>query len=333
MAQTLPEPIAFPEPKPNEPTIFQTTAFPPLMNALQAKASTNSIEYIHITQAVPTGFNLNSLPSSPASTPGPSNAQGDYFTSKIINSAVAFANRHDNYTKGNEHAPSVSSPMLAVPPSSTDFGLLERYIPPSSSQEFTDLFSVGGPSALTDRLAELSPFGGTLLFIYPTKTGAEKFKKEYLSPILDPVLRSVATRNGLSLDICRDLGTMTSVEHLVPFEGLKRKVAALLARYGRNAVALNKPLYSLLYASKALVPVHQKMWKQWYNKQESPKIRHITTQYLTRARQATGNAALSQVLLMREILDGLEQRDYETGEGPEEGAGLEVGVFVIKRTQ
>ncbi|MCJ1391291.1 hypothetical protein MMC18_004154 [Xylographa bjoerkii] len=335
VAQTLPSPVSLPSPKPKEPIVVPTTAFSSLMSVLQEKLLTSSTQYIQVTHAVPANFALTSLPSSPPTTPGIMNPQEDYFTSRIFSSAVALVDRHDTFTRRNDNTkpPIILLPSLAVPPSSTDFALLERYIPPSSAQEFMDLFSLGGPSILADRLVELSPDGGTLLFIYPTKVGAETFKTDYLSPILDPILRSVVTSHCLSLDIGVELGTMASVDHLVSFEGLKRKVNMLLRGLGRGIGSTTKAGYTLLHANKSTVHVHRKVWTQWYLKQEAPKIRHVTTQYLSRARAQFGNENVNQVMLMRSIVEGVEQRDYGQGGGPEEQGGIEVGVFVIRRSE
>ena len=335
VAQTLPSPIYFPPPKPEEPDLAPTTAFPSLMSALQDKLLTGSTQYIQVTHAVPANFALTSLPSSPPTTPGITNPQEDYFTSRVFSSAVALVDRHDTFTRRNDNTiiPLLHSPNLAVPPSSTDFALLERYIPPSSAQEFMDLFSLGGPSILADRLVELSPDGGTLLFIHPTKAGAETFKTDYLSPILDPILRSVITSHCLSLDIGVELGTMASVDHLVSFESLRRKINMLLRKLSHGTGTTSKTLYNILHANISTVHVHRKVWTQWYLKQEAPKIRHVTTEYLRRARKQIGNENVNQVMLMRSIVEGVEQRDYGHGGNPEEQGGIEVGVFVIKRSK
>ncbi|MCJ1282651.1 hypothetical protein MMC26_001976 [Xylographa opegraphella] len=334
VAQTLPAPVSLPRPKPTEPVVVATTAFPSLMDVLQRKLLTSSTQYIQVTHAVPVNFALTSLPNSPPGTPGITNPPEDYFTSRVFSSAVALADRHDTFTPRNNNTElsALLSPSLAVPPASTDFALLERFIPPSSTQEFMDLFTLGSPSVLVDRLVELSPDGGTLLFIYPTKVGAETFKTDYLNPILDPILRSVVTSHCLSLDIGVELGTMASINHLVSFEGLTRKVNMLLRGLSRGTIPTSHARYTLLHANKSTVHLHRKVWTQWYLKQEAPKIRHVTTEYLSRARKQLGNESVNQVMLMRSIVEGVEQRDYVHGGGPSEQGGIEVGVFVIRRS-
>ncbi|MCJ1473717.1 hypothetical protein MMC13_002368 [Lambiella insularis] len=328
VAQTLPAPISQIATKPNEPMLFQTSAFFSLMSALQQHVVANTIKYIQVLRAVPTGFNLNSVPSSPVSTSGHINVADGYFASRIFTSTTVFVDRHDQYAKYAEHTPAVSSPSLAVPPSTTHFSLLERFIPPSSTQEFLDLFSTFKPSVLADRIAELSP-NGTLLFIYPTKRGAETFKSDYLSPILDPVLRNVVTRNGMSARIGVQLGSMPVIEHMGSFEDLGLKIGSLLQAFETTTGTAR---YSLRYATKSFVHIHKKVWTEWYIKQESSKIRHVTTQYLGQKNEPTGHNSLNQVMLMREIIEGIEQRTYGPGEGPGPEAAIEVGIFVIKRT-
>ena len=283
---------------------------------------------------MPSNFTLTNLPTSPPGTPGVNvavNPQEDYFGSNVFSSAVAVINRHERFSRRDESTPVSSSPCLAVPPGTTEFALLERYIPPSTSQEFNDLFLPTGPSALVDRLIELSPNKGSLLFVYPTKAGAERFRTQYLNPILDPILRSVITSHCLSADIGINIGKLGGIEHLLTFEGLKRKIDLLLKALGRGTGTLPKGSYTLVHASCAGVPLSRKVWSEWYVKQESPRIRHITTEYINRAIRLPQEEHVSYAVLTREIVDGIAGREYGQGEGPGDDSAIEVGIFVIRR--
>jgi len=317
VAQTLPSIAA------DGASDTSTTAFPSLISALQNRLC-SATPYFEVHHIVPPTFSLTSLPTSPPSTPSVNVSvipQTDYFSPNIFSSAVAVIDRHDKYSK-----PTMPSSPFAVVPNTADFVLYERYIPPSTVQEFKDLFLTTGQSALVDRLAELSPNNGTLVFIYPTKSGAATFKTKLLDPILDPVLRSIITSHCLSSNIGVRIGTMAAAQHLLTFEAMKRNVQALLRGLGRDSRR-----FTLVHAKKAVVHVERKVWADWYVEQETPRIRHITTEYINRAVRLPQEEHISYAVLTREIIEGVLQRDYAKGEEPGVDGGLEVGVFVVRR--
>jgi len=330
VAQTLPSPIA------QNQSSSSITAFPALMTALQSNIQSSSTPYIQVTHAVPSNFALASLPTSPANTPSidPSmDTQEDYFGASVFSSAVGTVDRHDKFSNKENLGSMNSSATLVVPPATSDFALLERYIPPSTVQEFDDLFLPTGPSVLVDRLVELSPNNGTLLFIYPTRDGAATFKSKYLNPILDPVLRSVMISHCLSSVICRQVGAMAALEHILTMDGIKRKLQILLRQLGRGNGPMGKAHYTLVHASKASVYIERKEWGEWYVKQESSRIRHIATDYINQAVRLPQEEFVSYAMLTREIVEGVMQRAYPEGESPGGEEGIEVGVFVVRRTR
>ena len=162
-------------------------AFPVIIDAIHEStpaSPTTPTTWINVFHAVQGRFNLADLPTSPPNTPGPPIGGDDYFTQKVFDSAVAISDYQ------NEASSLPKSPRSVVPPSSINVSIVERYIPPSSSNEFVNMFDPNGPSILIDRLVELSPNNGSLAFIYPTRTGALTFMKNYLHPILDPILNT-----------------------------------------------------------------------------------------------------------------------------------------------
>ena len=165
-----------------------------------------------LLHAVPGRYNLADLPMSAPSTPAPALGQADdYFTTRVFSGpAVQIA----DYSAGDE-ARSLQQ-MGAVgtalaPPCTINLAIVERYIPPTSSNEFKHIFSISRPSLLVDRLIELVPGNGHLLFIYPTKTGAETFVDSYLSPLVVPLMRQNVVLHGFSADLNRAICSMEAV--------------------------------------------------------------------------------------------------------------------------
>ena len=264
--------------------------------------------------------------------------QEDYFNTNIFSSAVPLIDRYGSTKKAVSEAPAPSTPCLAVPPSSVDVALLERFIPPSSAEEYLDLFNHPGPSLLVDRLIELSADDGTLIFIYPTKAGASTFTSKYLGPILDPLLRTMVVIHSLSADLGISLGKMAVTEHLQDFETMRRKLIFLLRRLNRGDIPssqgsqTSRTKYSLVYSSREDVLVERKVWAEWYAQQETPRIRDIMTKYFQRAQRLPEQPGINSSVLVREIVEGVSKRQYVHGQAPTEADGVEVGVFVIRRS-
>ena len=306
-------------------------SFPTLIDILQGKLQTSTTPYIMATHAVPPRFNLANLPTSPPVTPSgarteTSSANIDYFNLAVFANAVPV----NDYQAPGTSSTAPQSPCPVVPPASVDFTLLERYIPPSTSQEYLDLFNPTGPSVLLDRLFELSPDGGTLVFIYPTKVGAETFASQYLGPILDPILRSMVIIHQLSASLGIGVGRMDAINHMVNFEAMKRKISLLLKKLNRGTSSTKKSNYSLVFSSKESIPLERKVWTEWWTHQETPRVREVVARYFQRAERLPKNQDVTGSVLVREILSGVSTRQYDTGEEPKDD--VEIGVFVVKRT-
>ena len=300
------------------------------MIALQNKLPPELGYYIDVTHAMPSLFNMAKLPTSPPATPNPSsNVTEDYFNMTVFNKAVVAFNHHSLNNIGQ----TASSPHPIVPPSSIGFSVLERFIPPASLAEFEDLFSSDGPSILLDRLVELSPKNGTLLFIYPTKAGAVDFANNYLGPILDPLLRTLSGIHSLASNLMSNIGVMRSVDRLLPFEGLSRKIETLLRKLNRGSSTIaqkSTPKYSLVHSSKQAVYIERKVWAHWWTHQEEPNIRAVMDRYFNRAVMLPVDQSVTAPRLVREIISGVKAREYNKGEAPTKPIGI--GLFVIKRT-
>lgn len=312
-----------------------TTAFHSLMSGVQNRIDSND-RYIHITHAVPVRFSMGQIPNSPATTPSihnPSAASADYFSlpTNVFSNAVVAMGHQDAL---NSSTP--SSPHPVVPPASVSISLLERFVPPPSSEEYLNLFSTEGPSVLVDRLIELSPNGGSLIFIYPTATGADTFATTYLGPLLHPLLRTLCSIHNLSMDFGAGVGSIGAVDQMLSFESMTRKIQVLLRRLGRGTSAIHRkpPKFTIIESSKQRVDIDRKTWTEWWAHQETPRIRTVVDRYLRRGVMMptrVGGQDVTAATLVQEVLDGVKEgRKYAEYDVAREG--VEVGVFVIKRT-
>lgn len=312
--------------------------FPTLIARINESAPVSPatpLTWINVFHAIPGRFNLADLPTSPPNTPGPAIGGDDYFTQKVFDSAVSIS----DYQEDLSSLP--RSPRPIVPPSSIDVSIVERYIPPSSSNEFADMFNPNGPSILVDRLVELSPNNGSLVFIYPTRDGAQTFMKHYLGPVIDPVLRTMVVVHGLSSDLSRMLGRMASVDQLSDYETLHRRVASLCARLTQRTTAAQRfsgrrPHFTLSYSSKEYVKPSRETWSaDWWTKQEKHRIRDAVKRFSQEAQTRRSNEhverSATSTELLQEVLKGVCEKPYPSGQEPEEG--IEVSVFVIKRSE
>lgn len=350
ISQTLP----CPSPD-SSASLSPAPAFSSIVQAIQCRLQPGQSPYINIIHAVPPKFSLSSLPTSPPSTPNLLFPGDDYFNLTVFSSAtpVPAYGRHEPKGPYLSGSPFVQAPI--VPPYSVHVAVVERYLPPSSPREYRDFFSSQGPSVLVDRLLELSPNGGSLLLIYPTRKGAQTFKRRYLGPILDPLLRQLVVLNELSADVGMALGQMTSILHMDDFETMQSNVQQLCHQLNRRessssrlqapapSHATSSTRFSLIHACKGEVIMDRTLWAEWYIQQETPRIRDVLNDYWRNGyRLPTSNVVgiggrthgdreVTCPMLLREILDGIGKRP--SVDGAEPGDRLELGVFVIGRSQ
>lgn len=307
-----------------------------VIEAIHGSTPASPTIWINVFHAIQGRFNLADLPTSPPATPGPPIGGDDYFTQKVFDSAVPIS----DYQEDLSSLP--RSPRPVVPPSSINISIVERYIPPTSANEFRDMFNPNGPSILVDRLVELSPNNGSLVFVYPTKAGADRFLREYLGPILDPILRTIQVTNGLSSDLGRTLGTMAAASQLSDYDQMLRSMTRLCTTLTQRSSSMERfhgrrTTFSLAHASKEEVVVKREVWaKDWWAKQEKQRIRAAMTKYTQEAQKKSSNEhverAPTPTELVQQLLREVAERPYVPGQDPEKsGRGIEVSVFVIKR--
>jgi hypothetical protein len=311
--------------------------FSSLIQAVQRRLQHGQSPYINITHAVPEQFSLSNLPCSPPNTPRSLFSSDDYLNSTVFSSAAVVSAYHD--FRGVIQGKALRFPMPVVPPFSVHLSVLERYLPPSSPQEYKDLFAPGRPSFLVDRMSELSPEGGSLLFIYPTRRGGSTFKSQYLGPILDPLLRQLVVVNELSADVGRYLGKLSSVSHMEDFDTMRNKLAQLC-----SDLSSSSSQFTIADARKGSAHIDRHVWTEWFIHQERTRMKETLSLYWQNGRRlpaakATSNLSANYLLedkevtsamLLGEILDGIRKRPY--GEETEPRDGIELGVFVIRRS-
>ncbi|KAK4974048.1 hypothetical protein LTR66_011110 [Elasticomyces elasticus] len=303
-------------------------AFPLVIDAIHSNTPRSPTVWINVFHAVPGRFNLANLPTSPPSTPGPPVGGDDYFTSKIFDSAVPVS----DYQEDLKTLP--RSPRPVVPPGSINVSIVERFIPPTSTNEFSEMFKLSGPSILVDRMVELAP-SSALIFVYPTSAGATTFMRDYLGPILDPLLRAMVVVNGLSADLSSSLGKMAAVDSLPDHATMRSRIARLCRDLSKSSASLEKlhrgrATFELVHEATEKVVLDRKVWaNEWWIKQEKPRVRETVTKYFRLARRLPAESEIMPTHLIQEILEGVANRPYQAAAPT---SGIEVGVFVIKRS-
>jgi hypothetical protein len=310
------------------------SVFSSIVQAVHNHLQPGQSPYINVTHAVPEQFSLSNLPHSPPSTPRSPTAAEAYFNATVFSSAAVVSAYHDY--RGPLQRQMSHAPMPIVPPHSVHISVLERYLPPPSAQEYRDLFCRTRPSFLVDRMSELSPNGGSLLFVYPTKKGASTFKSQYLGPILDPLLRQLVVVNELSADVGRYLGKLAAVSQMDDFATMKANIVALCESMSDND---SSSQFEIADAGRGSTHLDRSLWAEWFIQQERPRMKEILSLYWQNGRRTTKNLGSGMMCnkevtssgLLSEICDGIRKRRY--GDDNEPRDGIELGVFVIRRTK
>ena len=323
IAQVLPQPAI--------DTTRSKPAFEEVLEAIQAQRNSNDLSYVTITHAVPPKFEMKDLPTSPPATPNLSQGRDDYFGQTVFTNAATVSTYHGHKSLLNNHAP--PSPNTIVAPASIQVCVLERYIPPTSAQEYGDFFDSRSHSILVDRLAELSANGGRLLLIYPTRRGAETFMTRYLNPVMEPFLREFIFLNNLYFQLGTTLGRMAAVSSMLEFEDMESRIRSLCRAISRKASLRGGPAsnFSLVHSERGEATVVAKTWKEWYVQQELPRIKENMVEYQARGGRMpmeVNHRELTTGVLARMVADGISNSDRESGHVP-----IELGMFVIERTR
>ncbi|KAL8670334.1 MAG: hypothetical protein Q9168_005121 [Polycauliona sp. 1 TL-2023] len=311
-----------------------------VINALQASFERfSATRYIDVTYAVPGKYSFGQLPSSPVTTPNrPTVAasMGDYFQmpKTVVYAKGTYAATYSEACQSLASNPtSKGSPQTVVAPSTITVSTLERFIPPATKQEYEDLFNMNEPSALFDRMSELKPDDGCMVFIYPTKQGAIAFKHNYVGPILGPVLSTMIGVRCLPESVAERINKLEAIDVMSQYMTLMARINRLIKGMNEKANGAQHK-FVLAMASKEKVHLSRAVWGEWFLEQELPRFRRIVDDYYGRTPgrglPQAHNQDYTAAGMVGEIIDGIKERAYDAGE-PQEG--IEVGVFVIKRTR
>ena len=263
-----------------------TTALHHMTAAIQRRYQNEGTRrvYIHVSHAIDPQIPLSRLPSTPPVTSPGRDGGGegaDYFAPTVFNSIVVAPNSlASTPVPGTPLAlhPAAAPPFPGsspiLPPNSLHLTLLERYIPPASRAEDSAMFAPRS-SILRDRLFELSPQGGSLLLIYPTKTGAQGFDRDYLGPVLDPLLRKLMVLYGLRDDLLWNIRRMSAIPHMAEFPELKARVETFCSALTKGDGELPRMSTKLVYSSKEMVSLNELSWREWWTQQEQSRVREI----------------------------------------------------------
>lgn len=319
-----------------------------IIERIRSKIQTSPLIWMSLLHAVPGRYNLSDLPISPPNTPGQAlGSSDDYFTTRIFSGACV---QSADYSAGDEAQILSTTPTgnALAPPCTVNLCIVERYIPPPSSNEYKSLFSTTRPSLLVDRMIELVPGNGHLLFIYPTRAGAREFCSSYLEPIVEPLMRQMLVVHGFSQDLIRSICTMPAANDMLTFETLKLKTQMLCDELRNDQdpwitrrLYGNEGLFSLVYAEPHHINLDREVWSDWYVKQEKQRIREAVDREFRRPNRASVYSDVTPRSIVQEILvdvagernadgSGKQPRAYPQGSEPT-GQRIEVGVFIIRR--
>ena len=122
---------------------------------------------------------------------------------------------------------------------------------------------------------------------------------------------------------------MSSVSYLDEFDKLKGQVTRFCSVMSGDGPGDKKYAYTVVRASKEEAVLSRSAWaNDWWIKQEKPRIRDTVNKYFRQVKKLP-ESGMTASNLIQEVLDGVANRKAE---GRSEPRGVEVGVFIIKKT-
>lgn len=155
---------------------------------------------------------------------------------------------------------------------------------------------------------------------------------------VEPLLRQLVVVNELSADVSRSLGRLASVSQMDDFETMKANLSQLCENLSSSSAH-----FSVVDARKGSAHLDRNLWTEWYIHQEKARMKEVLSLYWQNGRRLPVNKTttssnlfladkeVTSAMLLGDILDGIRRRPY--GEENERQDGVELGVFVIRRSQ
>lgn len=312
------------------PATTAKPVFELVLEAIQRRVG-NPHFSINITHAVPHMIAMDDVPTSPPATPQFFHGGSDYFDLQTVFSLAGVVPLY-HVSRSHTAAPQARAITPIIARRSVDVCVLERYIPPISTTEIHDFFRNSGKSYLVDRLAELKLNGGTLLLIYPTRTGAQTFVSQYLNPVLEPLVRRFIFFHSLFPYLGETLSRMEAVDSVPEFPQLSDRIHQLCATLSAAPLERNGPpsTFDVVYHDVGEVRLQRSDWIEYWIHQEQPRLRDDLVRYQREGGRMPAPVGLHEATpasLARELVDGLSKSRDACG-----GVGIEVGVFIIQRS-
>jgi hypothetical protein len=134
---------------------------------------------------------------------------------------------------------------------------------------------------------------------------------------------------------------MEAVNHLLEHAELEKEIMQLCAKLTQSSPGMQrfygrKAQFTLSYSAKKDVHLSREVWaRDWWTKQEKPRVREEVTRLAHEAQRRSSNEHIERPAtpaeLIQQLLDGVEKKaTYPAGQQITQG--VELGVFVIKRS-
>ena len=164
------------------------------------------------------------------------------------------------------------------------------------------------------------------------------FKRDYLGPILEPLLRSICIVHGIPLEAGKKVAEMLAVNRMLEYSEFRARLQAFCNTLNDGSLAHERNhgrgvKFSVEYASKQEMLLPKEVWAaHWYTKQEKPRISHILNSFFSKgseSKKLPDEQDITAPNLVKEILDRVSKDSYTRGEPTK---GVEFGVYVVKKS-
>jgi hypothetical protein len=120
------------------------------------------------------------------------------------------------------------------------------------------------------------------------------FDRDYLGPVLDPLLRKLMVLYHLREDLLWGIRNMSSMAHMVEFPVLQQRLEQFCSALSNGEGDIPRLPTKLVYSSKAMVSLNELSWREWWTQQEQIRIREIVKKHGTTTTNSPGSTAISE---------------------------------------